>query len=188
MWETYIIKGRLADGKFDCFSTVSHQLDHMVSRRPGHDHIDNQDDIIRSSDYHCPYYHTVGSRGHYQIIVHIVILLYHMVSRRPGHDLIDDQHISRYCWYMTIETAIKMVTTAMITIMMILLSKMAKMLMTTLRHLPHWWREFGLLAWVCQRLDLLPWQIWKRWGHYCGGTYCCACFFVDMLLGPRFPT
>ena len=51
MWETYIIKGRLADGKFDCFSTVSHQLDHMVSRRPGHDHIDNQDDIIRSSDW-----------------------------------------------------------------------------------------------------------------------------------------
>ena len=46
--QTYIIKGRLADGKFDCFSAVSHQLNHMVPGRPGDHHHDKEeeDDIV----------------------------------------------------------------------------------------------------------------------------------------------
>ena len=53
MWETYIIKGRLADGKFDCFPAVSHQLNHMVPGRPG-DHDDdaeNDDDGDNDGNY-----------------------------------------------------------------------------------------------------------------------------------------
>ena len=64
------------------------------------------------------------------IIVHIIILLDHLVSWRHGH-LLDDQD-SQNIVDMTIETATKMVTMRMVTIMMILLTKM-----TTLRHLLH---------------------------------------------------
>ena len=44
MSKTHIIEGGLADGKFDCFSTVSHQLNHMVPGRPGGDDNDEDDD------------------------------------------------------------------------------------------------------------------------------------------------
>ena len=49
--QTYIIKGRLADGKFDCFSAVSHQLNHMVPGRPGDHHHDKEDDIVGDGVY-----------------------------------------------------------------------------------------------------------------------------------------
>ena len=48
MTKTHIIKGGLADSKFDCFSAVSHQLNHVVPGRPSHD--DDNDDVADFDD------------------------------------------------------------------------------------------------------------------------------------------
>ena len=53
MSKTHIIEGGLADGKFDCFPAVSHQLNHMVPGRPGDHHHDkeDEDDIVGDGVY-----------------------------------------------------------------------------------------------------------------------------------------
>ena len=52
MSKTHIIKGGLADGKFDCFPAVSHQLNHMVPGRPGGDDIDDDDNDDDDDGYY----------------------------------------------------------------------------------------------------------------------------------------
>ena len=53
MTKTHIIKGGLANCKFDGFSAVSHQLNHMVPGRPGDHHHDKEeeDDIVGDGVY-----------------------------------------------------------------------------------------------------------------------------------------
>ena len=49
MVKTHIIKRGLANGKFDGFSAVSHQLNHMVPGRPDEDEDKDEDEFFYKS-------------------------------------------------------------------------------------------------------------------------------------------
>ena len=155
----------------------------MVSRRPGHDHIDDQDDIIRLSLSILSYCSITWSHGALVMIIliirtilsdfilHIIILLITWSNNALVMTLFmiriyqDIQNIVD----MTIETATKMVTMPMITIMM---ADNDDHLATSSPLMERIWSP-GMSLSTLGPPPVTNLKIGGAGGHYCGGTLLC---------------